>query len=63
MPVENYIDLLPVILLGIVFFGSAVAMIFWSARRGQLRDFDDQAKVIFTHEEPEGEISDHFPDK
>tara|TARA_B100001093_G_scaffold500664_1_gene551420 strand:+ start:109 stop:300 length:192 start_codon:yes stop_codon:yes gene_type:complete len=63
MPVENYIDLLPVILLGIVFFGSAVAMFYWSARRGQLRDFDDQAKVIFTQEEPEGEISDHFPDK
>ena len=63
MPVENYIDLLPVILLGIVFFGSAVAMLYWSVRRGQLRDFDEQAKVIFTEEEPEGEISDHFPDK
>ena len=63
MPVENYIDLLPVILLGIVFFGSSVAMLYWSVRRGQLRDFDEQAKVIFTQEEPEGEISDHFPDK
>ena len=63
MPVENYIDLLPVILLGIVFFGAAVAMLYWSVRRGQLRDFDEQAKVIFTQEEPEGEISDRFPDK
>ena len=62
MPLENYIDLLPVILLGVVFFGSAVGMLYWSVRRGQLRDFDEQAKVIFTQEEPEGEISDLFPD-
>ena len=62
MPLENYIDLLPVILLGVVFFGSAVGMFYWSVRRGQLRDFDEQAKVIFTQEEPEGEISDLFPD-
>ena len=63
MPVENYTDLLPVILLGIVFFGSAVAMLYCSVRSGQLRDFDEQAKVIFTQEEPEGEISDRFPEK
>ena len=63
MPVENYIDLLPVILLGVVFFGSAVGMLYCSVRRGQLRDFDEQAKVIITHEEPEGEISDLYPHK
>ncbi|NQY33057.1 MAG: cbb3-type cytochrome oxidase assembly protein CcoS [Coraliomargarita sp.] len=61
MGVENYLSLLPIIMLGIFFFGVTIAMFYWSAKRGQLRDFDEQAKVIFTEEEPEGEISDRFP--
>jgi nitrogen fixation-related uncharacterized protein len=63
MGVADYKQLLPIILLGIAFFAVAVTMLYWAARKGQLREFDKQAKVIFTDEEPEGEISDKFPDK
>ncbi|ADE53053.1 hypothetical protein [Coraliomargarita akajimensis] len=63
MPVENYLTLLPIILLGIFFFGVSIGTLYWAAKRGQLRNFDDQAKVIFTDEEPEGEFSDRFPSK
>ncbi len=63
MSVENYLELLPIILLGILFFAVSVITLYWSARRGQLRDFDAQSKVIFTDEEPEGEVSDKFPNK
>ena len=63
MDVENYQDLMPIILLGIVFFISALGTLYWSSKRGQLRDFDAQAKTIFTDEEPEGVVSDQFPDK
>jgi len=63
MDVESYKDLMPIILLGVVFFISAISMLYWSSKRGQLRDFDEQAKTIFTSEEPEGEVSDRFPGK
>lgn len=58
---ESYLQLLPVILLGIFFFATSAGMLYWAAKKGQLRDFDQQAKVIFTDEEPEGEVSDNFP--
>lgn len=63
MDAESYTDLIPLIFLGIVFFIIAVSALYWSAQKGQLRDFDSQAKTIFTEEEPEGEVSDSFPDK
>jgi nitrogen fixation-related uncharacterized protein len=63
MDVSNYTDLIPIILLGVAFFTVAISALYWSARKGQLRNFDKQARVIFTEEEPEGEISDAFPEK
>jgi cbb3-type cytochrome oxidase maturation protein len=63
MDVESYTDLIPLIFLGVVFFIVALSALYWTAKKGQLRDFDSQAKTIFTDEEPEGEISDSFPDK
>ena len=63
MDAETYTDLIPIILLGVVFFIVAVSALYWSAKKGQLREFDSQAKTIFTDEEPEGEISDTFPSK
>lgn len=63
MSVENYLSLLPILLLAIFFFGAAISMFYWSARKGQLRNFDQQARVIFTEEEPEGSVSDHFPNR
>ena len=61
MSVENYLSLLPLLLLAIFFFGVAISMFYWSAKKGYLKNFDQQARVIFTDEEPEGEISDEFP--
>lgn len=63
MPVENYLELLPVILLGIFFFSVTVYMLYWAANKGYFRNMDEQSKVIFTEEEPEGTFSDSFPDK
>lgn len=63
MDAENYTDLIPIIFLGVIFFIVAVSALYWSAKKGQLRDFDSQAKTIFTDEEPEGQISDTFPTK
>ncbi len=63
MDAETYTDLIPLIFLGVVFFIVAVSALYWSAKKGQLREFDSQAKTIFTDEEPEGEISDTFPSK
>lgn len=62
MEVYNYTELLPILLLGIGFFAVAAIMLYWSAKKGQLRNFDEQAKTIFTAEEPEGEVSDQFPE-
>jgi len=61
MDVSDYKELLPIILLGIAFFAVSISMLYWSAKKGQLREFDAQAKTIFTEEEPEGEVSDSFP--
>jgi nitrogen fixation-related uncharacterized protein len=63
MDAQNYLDLLPIILLGVAFFAAAVGALYWCAKRGQFRDFNAQASVIFTEEEPEGEVSDTFPTK
>ncbi|PXA05031.1 hypothetical protein DDZ13_03445 [Coraliomargarita sinensis] len=62
MDVYDYKELWPIILLGVAFFVVAVTMLYWSAKKGHLRNFDSQAKTIFTEEEPEGEVSDAFPD-
>lgn len=62
MDVYDYKQLLPIILLGLAFFSVAVSMLYWSAKKGQLRNFDQQARTIFTEEEPEGEVSDAFPE-
>jgi nitrogen fixation-related uncharacterized protein len=61
MKVEDYTELMPLIVLGVFFFVSAVGALYWVAKKGQFRKFDSQAKTIFTDEEPEGEVSDHFP--
>ena len=63
MDVESYTDLIPLIFLGVVFFIVAVSALYWTEKKGQFRNFDSQAKTIFTEEEPEGEVSDSFPTK
>jgi len=61
MDVYDYKELWPIIILGIAFFVVTVVVLYWSAKKGHLRNFDAQAKTIFTEEEPEGEVSDEFP--
>ena len=63
MDANDYRQVLPIILLAAGFFAVAITMLYWSAKKGQLRDFDKQAKTIFTDEEPEGEVTDEFPKK
>lgn len=63
MDVSDYKQLLPLIFLGLAFFSVSISMLYWTAKTGQLRNFDKQAKTIFTDEEPEGEVSDSFPTK
>jgi len=55
-----------VLILGILvvaggLFASAVYALFWAAKNGQLDNFENSAKSIFTEEEPEGEVIDSFP--
>ncbi|MEM0967099.1 MAG: cbb3-type cytochrome oxidase assembly protein CcoS [Verrucomicrobiota bacterium] len=61
---EGWSNLLIVILvLASLLFASAVYALFWAAKNGQLKDFEESAKSIFTEEEPEGENLDSFPGK
>ena len=55
-----------VLILGILvvaggLFASAIYALFWAAKNGQLDNFENSAKSIFTEEEPEGEVIDSFP--
>jgi nitrogen fixation-related uncharacterized protein len=43
--------------------GSAVYMLFWASKRGQLRDFEKGALSIFDKDEPVGRPTDSFPGK
>lgn len=55
------------ILLGLVgggiFFAAAALALQWAAKNGQLSDFEKGARSIFDEEEPEGQMTDHFPKK
>lgn len=46
---------------GALFFAVAVGALWWSAKNGQLRNFDKGSRVIFDDEEPEGVQTDYFP--
>lgn len=55
------------ILLGFVFaslffLGGALAL-YWAHRHGQLSDLEKGARTIFDEDEPEGEVTDAFPEK
>lgn len=56
-------EALIILAVGAAFFASAVYAFYWSASRGQLRDFDSQSRSIFDDEEPEGVHQDYFPGK
>jgi cbb3-type cytochrome oxidase maturation protein len=50
-----------IVLLGVFFFFSCLIAFLWAVRQGQFSAFEEQAKVIFTDEEPQGAHSDYFP--
>lgn len=55
------------ILLGLVgggiFFAGAAFALHWASKNGQLSNFEEGARSIFDEEEPEGQMTDHFPTK
>ena len=59
MELHGYIVI--VILLGMLFFVSAVYAFCWSIKKGQMRKLEDASRSIFTSEEPEGVETDFFP--
>ena len=50
-----------VVLLGLLFFGTAVYAFVWARRQRQFHDFEKGARSIFNEEEPEGKVTDKFP--
>ncbi len=58
---EWNIYLTVIFILGALFFASGIATLAWAARRGHFHHFNEQARVIFTEEEPEGVCTDSFP--
>jgi nitrogen fixation-related uncharacterized protein len=50
-------------LVAVAITGSAVYALYWSSRKGQLRDFEKGAASIFDEKEPIGEPTDFFPGK
>lgn len=44
-----------------VFFILASLALFWAHRNGQLSNLEEGSKSIFDEDEPEGEVTDAFP--
>lgn len=49
------------IVLGGLFFATAIAAFNWASKDGQMRNFDAGANVIFDEDEPLGQHTDSFP--
>lgn len=45
----------------LLFLASAVYALYWAARNGQLKEFEEGAASIFDDEEPIGQPTDFFP--
>jgi len=50
-------------LVSVALTGTAVYALFWSSKHGQLRDFQRGASSIFDGTEPEGRLTDRFPQR
>lgn len=50
-------------LLSVLITGSAVYALYWSSKKGQLRDLEQGALTIFDEKEPVGQATDSFPGK
>lgn len=51
-----------VTLLGFIFFGTAVYAFVWSRRQKQFDNLEEGSRSIFDKDEPEGRVTDTFPD-
>jgi len=51
------------VVLGGIFFATAVYAFSWASKHGQMRDFDHGATVIFDEDEPLGRQTDFFPNR
>lgn len=52
---------LVMVCMGILFFATAILVLYWCTKTGQFKDFEKGARSIFTVEEPEGMQTDFFP--
>jgi len=59
MEVHGYI--LVIIMMGLAFFGSVIAVLCWAVKQGHFRNFEQTARSIFSDEEPIGLQTDGFP--
>lgn len=52
---------LVMVCMGVLFFTTAILVLYWCTKTGQFKDFEKGARSIFTDEEPEGMQTDFFP--
>lgn len=50
-----------IILMGILFFVTAILVLYWCIKTGQLKNFEENSRCIFSEDEPEGVGTDCFP--
>ena len=46
-----------------LFFVAAAYALHWAHKSGQLNNLEEGSRSIFDEDEPEGEITDQFPEK
>lgn len=63
MPEGSNSAWIPLIVLSALFFITTIGALYWAVKRSEFRKTNSKANVIFTQEEPEGEITDGFPTK
>lgn len=57
------VHVLVMVLMGILFFSTGIFVLYWCVKTGQMSDFEEGARSIFSEDEPEGEQTDFFPAK
>ena len=49
--------------LGALFFAGVIYAFAWAKKNRQFENLEQGARSIFNEEEPEGQVTDHFPAK
>ena len=63
MDAESYTDLVPLIFIAVVFFTVAVGALYWSSKRGQLRDLINKLERYLLMKNPREKCQIHFQKK